>query len=305
MTPFLFPQSEWFSSGCFLAALITGQFQPLTWTAYVLPRPALFAPSLFSLCQLAPRVIVCLDYDAVLFPQAPHPEEAQPAPALRTLVSQLAQLPATDVIVLSGRPLDQLTALLPAPGFAYISTHGMEMRSATGETLRLFPEGACTTLVTRLKHDMAAAIASRPGCVVEDQRHAIALHHRLAYPEDREWAVAQTIALVTTYQRKGLALDMCHRKHVLEVRPRGFTKEKALQTIAKLREPPLVVLYIGADETDQDAFQMVNGRGLTLCVTTSSRRTYTRYTLSDPEAVRTFLTHLLQVRRTSATRGAG
>jgi trehalose-phosphatase len=300
MTPFLSSQFEWLSSGCFLAALITEQFQPMAWTTYVLPRPTLSTPNLFSLCQLAPRVIVCLDYDAVLFPQAPHPEEAQPAPALRALVSQLAQLPATDVIVLSGRPLDQLTAGLPAPGLTSVSTQRMKMRTATGETLRLLPEGAYTTLVTRLKYDMAAVIASHPGCVVEDQRHVIALHYRLARPEEREWAVAQVIALVTTYQRKGLALDMRQRKHVLEVRPYGFTTEKVLQTIVKLREPPLVLLYIGDDKTNQDAFQRVNGRGLTLCVMTSPGRTHARYTLSNPEAVSTFLTHLLQVRRTRA-----
>lgn len=274
----------------------------MTWTSFVLPRHALSIDDLFTLCQLAPNLALCLDYDEVLAPLAPLSEAAHSSEKLLSVVTQFSQLPATEVIVFSGRSLDQLTTLLPTSRFTYIGAHGLVIRTADGETKRLLPEGAFTTIFTRLKHDLTAIVSSRSGCVVEDKRQVLALHYRLARPEDGEWAVAQAIALVTTYQRKGLALEILHGKKVLEVRLRGVNKGKALQSLVDLSEKTLLPIYIGDNETGEDAFQVLNRRGVTICVAASPRRTHARYYLRDPEEVATFLTRLLQARHSGAFR---
>lgn len=266
------------------------------------PRHLFSIPNLDALCETAARIFLGLDYDGTLVPIASCPEEARPTPDLRALLSQLGQAPRIEVAIVSGRPLAELCTLLPIPGISYVGTHGLEMCTAAGETRQLIPAGAFTTVMARLRRNLSPIVASDPGFLLEDKRYALALHYRQAQPETGERGVARFLAAVLEFQRKGVALEVIHGKKVVEVRPVGVSKGKAIQYLLSHENNATLPFYLGDDATDEDAFQVVNGRGLTVLVADSPQRTAARYYLRDPREVCDFLSHLLalpQVARTA------
>jgi trehalose-phosphatase len=261
------------------------------------PQHALFAPDLEIRCRTTRHLFLALNYDGTLVPSVPYPEVIFPMPVLRALLSHLAQTPGVTVAVISGRPLSDLRALLPVPGIAYIGTHGLELRTATGETRSLLPPGAFTTVIARLRRDLAPLVADRPGLLLEDKRHALALHYYLVQPEEGKRALTQFLATVRRYQRKGVALEVIQGNKVVEVRPLGVNKGKAVQTLLNPRDNTTVILYLGDDVTDEEAFQTLSARGLTVLIANPPRSTTARYYLRDPEEVVCFLSRVLTLRR--------
>lgn len=269
----------------------------------MLPQYALAAIEVETLCRTAARLFLCLDYDGTLVPITPRPEEARPSPGLLALLSQLARTPHVEVAVVSGRPLSELCLLLPVAGIAYIGTHGLEVRTPGGETRRLLPTGAFITVMARLRQDLQSVVDDTPGCQLEDKRHALAFHYRLARPQEAERAVAAVLSAVHAYQRKGITLEVVHGKKVVEVRPLGVNKGKAVQFLmAHHRNPLPLFCYFGDDATDEDAFRALNGRGLTIAVGDPPWHTSARYYLKNPEEVCYFLSNLLKLRQSVAER---
>jgi trehalose 6-phosphate phosphatase len=197
-------------------------------SSFSIPQHLFSVPEVEGQCRTALRLLLALDYDGTLVPIAPRPQEALPSSTVLALLSQLAALESVQVAVMSGRPLNELCALLPIQGITYVGTHGLEMRTARGETWRLIPAGAFTTVMASLRRDIAHFIEGKPGFLLEDKRHALALHYRLAQPEELEETVMDFLAVVQAYQRKGVTLEVVHGKKTVEVLPLGVNKGKAL-----------------------------------------------------------------------------
>lgn len=249
-------------------------------------------------CQAAARLLVCLDYDGTLVPIAARPEDARPTSTVFRLVSQLVQAPDIEVAIVSGRPLATLRALLPIPGVSYVGTHGLEVCTGTGEFLSFLPPGAFSTILTQLRMQAENLITDVPGVFVENKGQAFALHYRLAQPEIERQLVAEFLSLVRGYQGKGIALEVLQGKKVLEVHPVGVNKGKAVQFLLQSYDHTILPLYIGDDATDENAFRVLNKRGVTILVADPPRRTSAQYLLRNPEEVWHFLTRLLALRNT-------
>lgn len=131
------PQSTFLSSGCFLDALVSGQLSPTVWSSFVLPQHTLSTLDVEVQCRTAQRLLLVLDCDSILAPNASHPEEAQPTPALLLLLSQLAQAPGVEVVAMSSCPLAELRALLPVPSIIYLGTLGVPKGKALQSLLPL------------------------------------------------------------------------------------------------------------------------------------------------------------------------
>jgi len=293
------PVSPVLSSGCFLAALTSGQLGSTEWVSFVPPQHALSTPDVEVQCRTAPRLLLALDYDGALMPSVSHSVEARPAPAVLGLLSHLARTPGVEVAVVSGRPLAELRSLLPVPGLVYLGTYGLERYSATGQTRHLIPMGAfaAVTAIGCLQRDVTDMLTGRSGFFLEDKHYALALHYCLARPEEAERAVATFLSAVQAYQRKGITLEVSHGKEVVEVHPLGVNKGKAVQSLLTLRNTAALPVYLGDDTSDEDTFRTVNGHGLTIAVADPPGHTAARYYLRNSQQVSCFLTRLLNLRQ--------
>jgi len=242
--------------------------------------------------RTVPRLLLCLDYDGTLTPIAARPDEARPSSSLLTLLSQLVQRPNLVVAIVSGRSLPDLRTLLPVQGLMFIGTHGCEVGTADGKTRLLIPGGVVSLAIARLHQEIAPTLVNAPGLFLEDKRYALALHYRQAQPQDT-WAIEEFLAAVRAYQRKGITLEVIHGKKVIEVRPVGCNKGKAVQFLLGGEHAHTLPVYIGDDVTDEEAFAALNERGITILVADPLRASSAKYYLNDTADVLRFLSTLV------------
>lgn len=244
------------------------------------------------LYRTSSRLFLCLDYDGTLAPITTRPEDSRPSTQLLKLLTGLIKCPNVTVAIVSGRSLADLRTLLPLPGLVYVGTHGCEVGTADGETRVLVPGGVVSLAIARLRQDFAPTLVDTPGLFLEDKRYALALHYRLAQPQDT-WAIDAFLAAVREYQRKGITLEVIHGKKVIEVRPVGSSKGKAVQFLLAGEHANTLPVYIGDDITDEEAFTALGERGLTIVVADPPRMSAAHYYLLDTSEVLRFLSTLI------------
>ena len=126
------------------------------------------------------------------------------------------------------------------------------------------------------------------GVLLERKKFAIAVHYRLVA---RRQITRIKRAAETAAERHGLRQTT--GKKVFELRPDlDWDKGKAvlwLLSALDLEAEDVVPLYVGDDDTDEDAFAALSGRGIGILVTNADRHTLAQYKLSDTQAVEQFL----------------
>jgi trehalose-phosphatase len=196
-------------------------------------------------------LLACFDYDGTLVPIRPSPEEAVVDGVTLAAVHRLANAPGVRMVAVSGRPVAQLSSLLPVPRLWRVGLHGLEVAPPGGTTVALRDLDECALALEPLRRAAAAIAARHDGVRVEDKGATLALHTRLASREDAATASASFQEAAADLPGFGV---MCG-KEVLEVRPEGAHKGAA---VARLRAAGEMVLYVGDDLTDEDAFRTLD-----------------------------------------------
>jgi len=283
------PQYNFLSSGCFLTALTAGQLQ-----GERLVRPQrLVMHDLERRCTTASSLLLCLDYDGVLVPIAARPEDARPTSAVLDLLTRLVSAPKITLAIVSGRPVAELSTLVPVSGLTLIGTHGLEIRASNGSMTQMLPAGAFMLTMAHMHRDIRHLICGKEGFVLEDKRQALALHYRLADPQEATQIVARVQATLRRYQRNGAALELIHGKKVAEIRPVGVNKGKAVAALLQQAGSMAFPIYIGDDTTDEDAFRVLADRGLNILVGAASRPTSAHCYVEGPQEVYELLEQVL------------
>ncbi|HEX6231033.1 MAG TPA: trehalose-phosphatase [Actinomycetota bacterium] len=233
------------------------------------------------------RPAVFLDYDGTLTPIVERPEDARLSPETRAVIERLAShLP---VAVVSGRDLADVRGMVRVQGIAYAGSHGFDIVRPDGSghqrAVEFLPE------LDAAERELADRLAAVPGARVERKRFAIAVHVRQV-EDDRvaevEAAVGEVAAAHPRLRRTG-------GKRVFELRPDvDWDKGKALLWLLEvlgLGGDDVLPIYVGDDETDEDAFDAIGPRGLGVVVRGEGddRPTAARFALRDTAEARAFL----------------
>ncbi|ABM42328.1 trehalose-phosphatase [Pseudomonas sp. S5(2021)] len=247
----------------------------------------------------AKRAAVFLDYDGTLTPIVARPELAVLSEEMRATVRELAQVCA--VAVVSGRDRADVERLVGLDTLVYAGSHGFDIAGPGG--LHMQHERAAEFLpaLDRAESRLRKATKSVPGALVERKRYAIAVHYRLVAPDDLpvlEAAVDAALAETTDKLRK------TGGKKVFELRPKlTWDKGRAVCWLLEaldLDGPEIVPLYLGDDETDEDAFEALGElHGIGLLVARAPQATAAQYGLEDPAAVARFLRTLITTLKAS------
>ncbi len=239
------------------------------------------------------RPAVFADYDGTLTPIVPHPSQAILTPETREVLSTLAgRLP---VAIISGRDRADVESLVGLDDVYYAGSHGFDITGPNGFRRRLGEE--FVPALAEAGRSLDEAVEDVDGAWVEHKRLALAVHFRQADPADEE-PLRDIVAGVA--QRAG-NLRMFGGKKIFEIRP-DFDWDKGRALLLLLDEmgldrPEVVPLYLGDDETDEDAFRALESRGIGVCVGVEDRPTLARYELADPDEVRRFLERLAEMQR--------
>lgn len=246
------------------------------------------SPLFKELSQKKPALF--FDYDGTLTPIVARPDLAILDPKMKALLERLSQkLP---VAILSGRGLEDVKKLVGLPQLIYAGSHGMEI---AGPHLHKIAEGAeqLRPILEEAKTFLQAQLANYSGVLVEDKKFSLAIHYRLAQESD----LAAIEKVVDSSARQFKELKKTTGKKVLELRANiSWDKGKALLyliKVLKLDWQKYLPLYLGDDETDEDAFAVLQTRGVGILVSEVKQTTRAKYYLKDVQAVKKFLETLL------------
>lgn len=239
----------------------------------------------------AQRILACFDYDGTLVPIRPTPEEAVAGAPVREALAALARRPDTDVAVVSGRPLSNLENLVPREGLWLVGHHGLAVRTPAGEETSMIDEAAAHEALEPLRARTREIVAWGEGLRFEDKGAGLALHYRLAASSLAERASE-------AFREVADALDgfsLLEGKKVLEVRPAGVDKGRAVEALRSRVDGRTAPLYVGDDTTDEDAFRALKAVPEALTVKVGDGVTAARYRVDGPDDVLELLRRLVRL----------
>jgi trehalose 6-phosphate synthase/phosphatase len=229
-----------------------------------------------------------LDYDGTLSPIVEHPGQAHLGPGMRDAIAACARRPDTEVAIVSGRSLSDVRARVDVPGLTFAGNHGLEI---LGPGLEPFVHPDLRHFEQR-SHELARALAEirEPGVWVEEKGASLTLHYRQA-EQAHQAAIAERARKLVRESGFQARDALC----AVEARPPiGWDKGRAVLHVLRARHGPawserLRVVYVGDDDTDEDAFRLLVGLGTTFRVGRAERSTLASRRLPGVEAVETLL----------------
>lgn len=246
-----------------------------------------------------------LDYDGTLTTFSDDPRKAYPSKRLLSTLKKLISTPEISTAIISGRRLSQLQSMLNLDGITYAGLHGLKIQYHSGKSFVWDRAALLEPKLTDIKSELHKAFHHIEGILLEDKKAALGLHYR-KYNGDPALIVNRFQKVVNKYLN---GLEIIQGNQILEVRPKGWHKGKAVKLIrdefsrGNYSQDQVLTIYIGDDRTDEDAFKYIK-EGITICVLNDrSKDTGAQYYCLNPKEVLSFLGKLYKWRQADKPSG--
>jgi trehalose 6-phosphate synthase/phosphatase len=239
------------------------------------------------------RIALFVDFDGTLVEIADHPDEVKLGDSMREALEACARRADTEVAIVSGRSLPDVRSRVDVADLAFVGNHGLEIEGPglarfEHPDLRAFEERA-QALARSLRK------LCDEGVWLEDKGSSLTLHYRQADPARHE-------ALVETARKRIRDAGFQPREALCAVEarpPLGWDKGRAVLHVLRERHGPAWTetwrtVYVGDDDTDEDAFRVLQGLGITFRVGRAERPTLATHRLPNVAAVATLLRWLAE-----------
>jgi len=242
----------------------------------------------------AQRSLLMLDFDGTLAPFHSDRGKAFPYPGVTSLLQEILGVGKTRVVIVSGRDATELIPLLALEPHPEVwGLHGLQRVKADG-----------SIEVTELDETTLRALALADDWLISQQLEhtaefkagSIAVHWRgldLTAAED----IHRRVMLGWTDIAKYAGLDLLQFDGGVEIRSQKANKGAAVRILLSEMDSNTPAAYLGDDITDEEAFQAINGSGLSLLVRPVWRPTAAQLWLRPPEEVLELLVRWLEVCR--------
>lgn len=246
--------------------------------------------------RAARQVLLFSDFDGTLVPISDRPEDAVLDPQVARTLSMLAKTDKVSLSIVSGRQLKDLRTRVGLGEIAYAGNHGLEIEGS-GMSFRA-PSAFMSGEIEQLIGELAPSVAEIPGAWIENKGLSASVHYRQSRRADVPRLLDAVRQIAAPLLDAGRAI-LRNGKMVLEIRPAAdWNKGHAVRWLADRMsspESPPALIYLGDDETDEDAFAALRGE-TTVCVG-ENPGTAANYAVRDPEQVHFFLNWMLRVMR--------
>ncbi|MCZ3387804.1 MAG: trehalose-phosphatase [Actinomycetia bacterium] len=228
-----------------------------------------------------------LDIDGTLVEFESHPDLVRATDGLILLLQSISSALEGAIALISGRPLHDIDRVFqPWQPFA-AGGHGAEVRGGAGT--RLHRPDSDQLVVARAA--LTDAVAKLPGAWIEDKGYGLALHYReVPQYEGNAAALVERVAAASNG-----TLEVQRGAYVQELRPAAFDKGLALdELMGQLPFSGRRPVVVGDDHTDEAAFASAHRHGGISVLVGPRDDTVAQYRITDPEAVRGWLTEILE-----------
>lgn len=227
------------------------------------------------------KVLLFLDYDGSLAPFNEDPMQAFIVPKSRKNLKKLRADSSYHLSLVSGRKLSELKKIFPFADVNYAGSHGLELELSFAEGI-IYPyqDNRIDKLSRENYIKIKEKYQSSKEVELEDKGFGLALH--LDSQQKADEIKAEIEPLV-----KNSAYELLAGRKIIEIRPQGWDKGKAVNYISKKLKQKFEIkdplrIYIGDDSTDEDAFEVLKN-GITIYVQNDSDlTTKAEYYLKNP-----------------------
>ncbi|MBD2772167.1 trehalose-phosphatase [Iningainema tapete] len=252
--------------------------------------------SFFDSLAKAQERLLLLDYDGTLAPFCIKRDQAIPYSGVTNLLSDIRQTQTTQLVIISGRAIQDLIPLLnldPPPEIW--GSHGWEHLDSKGQyTITSFDE-ATSEALSEAKNCIEA-LGLMDFC--EQKPVSLAIHWRGLQPESANLIQSQIQEKWKELEKKS-NLKIHFFDGGVELRISGKDKGTAVESIICNLSKGAKIAYLGDDATDEDAFRVLKTRGLSVLVREELRSTNADLWIKPPKELIEFLTRWKQACLTS------
>ncbi|MBI4262737.1 MAG: trehalose-phosphatase [Acidobacteria bacterium] len=230
----------------------------------------------------ASNVLLAFDYDGTLAPIAPTPASARMRAETRRWLARAAR--RYPCVVISGRTLDDLSKRLSrVPVWYLFGNHGFEPSAGN--------EGHAAR-VRAWADSLSRRLPVHQGLVIEQKKYSLTVHYRHVRDKHR---VVEAIVDAVRHLPDVRAIGGAEAINLLPLG--GPNKGVALQEARRLFACDTAI-YIGDDDTDEDAFASAPPDRLLSIRVGTRRQSRARYRLPHQRDVDTLLQRLVELRAT-------
>jgi trehalose 6-phosphate phosphatase len=227
-----------------------------------------------------------LDYDGTLAPFHVIPLKAKPYPGVTEAIDKIMANPNNRVVIISGRWTADLKRLLKFDKQPEIwGTHGIERITTDGNYFVSKMDERALRGLADVDHWLSSfgndiRFEQKPG--------SLAIHWR-GEKAKKIKQIKKRIEPKLHYfsQRSGLSLNEFDGG--IELRVPGINKGDAVETLFTETDKNAFVAYLGDDYTDENAFEVIKGKGLGILVRKEFRKTQADIWLIPPDELLEFL----------------
>lgn len=251
-------------------------------------------PKLESSIKKADSILLLLDLDGTLSPIVERPELVKMGETAVSVLEDFLANPKITVGIVSGRSIKDLKRLIPSSlkGIILAGNHGLEI--AISDNYFVHSVALQTRPVLgRISKELKKEFQNFPGTLLEDKGLTLSVHYRLVEPERVVMAKSIFRKVTEPFVKDG-KIRVSEGKKVLEVNPPvSWDKGKALNWIVEtLKLSAALPIYAGDDQTDENAFQMLKDRGISIYVGRPTELSQAKYYLEDVQEIEELLRRL-------------
>ncbi|GAB4861203.1 hypothetical protein Ancab_036361 [Ancistrocladus abbreviatus] len=249
------------------------------------------------------QIVMFLDYDGTLSPIVEDPDRAFMSDEMRAAVREVAKHFPTAIV--SGRCRDKVYSFVRLAELYYAGSHGMDIRgpaqghkhNEVNQAVLCQPASEFLPVIDEVYGILLEKIKSTEGAKVENNKFCLSIHFRCV--EEKRWGelAEQVKEILKNYPK----LRLTQGRKVLEIRPtikwdKGKALEFLLESLGFANSGDVMPIYIGDDNTDEDAFKELRkkNQGLGILVSKFPKETNASYTLKEPSEVKSFLQRLVE-----------
>ncbi len=244
----------------------------------------------------AERIFLFLDLDGTLVEIAPTPQDVTLNPARRRCLENLSTKPGCMIAVVSGRGLEEVQKLIGLPTLFYAGLHGVVIATPQGKKITCPVSWALLDALQALRNAFYVSFSHVPGIFLEDKVLTLALHYRLAKGKRASEVTGKFLQTAAEHRARGAPIEILQGKKVIEVKPAGTHKGKAVTCLLERYGKGALPIYVGDDVTDEAAFESLRHRGIGILVAESPKPTAAAYYLHNPREVYAFVRRLIRRR---------
>ena len=248
--------------------------------------------------QQAQNLFLFLDYDGTLTPIVSRPELALCPSEVKRHLKKLRNLPKVHLAIISGRSLEDLRQKVGVSGIFYVGNHGLEIENSEGRHKKIL-SSVRTRELKRITRNLQNALKEIHGILFEEKGPILSVHYRNV---SQKFSVQISQVMEEELRQWRDRWKIASGKMVLEIQPKiDFNKGEAVREILKtLPSQGLLPIYLGDDQTDEDAFRVLKGQGISVFIGPGTLPSKADFFLRNPGEVQEFLFRCQEVRRTGS-----